>query len=750
MKSINLTLFFGFFVMVLFQHSPLRAQCTGGANAGSISPTTTFQTIPCARAGEYYTFAATAGATYTFSFCQGGGNGNGIDTYLTILDNGGAAIPGAFNDNACFPVYSEVVWVATATATFRIRISLPPVGCGANATCLTLAYRMTNPPGPGVNCGNPMIIAALPYSNTGLTTCGNGNTYTSAHACGSTYMNGEDFIFRYTSPGNECINLSLTGTSNWVGVFVYNGCPNTIGTTCVAQATSGAGNPSLSNVQLVAAGTYYFLVSTLPPPNCTPFNISISRCPTGTTCSYSRVIPSLPYSQTALTTCGFGNDYNSTHACTDAYMNGEDFIFSYTITSPKCIDIFTTGTTSWAGLFVMNGCPSTVGTACIAKNVSIFGNPTLTGVQLTTPGTYYIMVDTKPLPNCTPFNILVDTCQPAVPCGSNPPADNGCLGATNISNYTSFCGNTDTVQFTPDGPGNLPGTFCGTIENNSWWSFVADTTVVHFFFTVSNCYFGNGIQAQVFSTTNCTSFTAVSNCFNPGTATNGTITATGLVPGQTYYLMVDGYAEDDCDYTVSWDGGPLPVEFGSINALLVDGKVHVNWETQSESNCMGFFIERGTPDNSREINGFQWQEAGFVESPFGTTSLPQSYFFIDNDAPTGDAYYRIREIDYDGYSSYSEVLRVVDGVAAGNDLLEIYPNPARDRIFLSLAFAQPGLANFSLIDVSGKVIFAQQLGEFQMGTYSRQVALPNLPMGIYIYDVTMGNERFRGKLMVQQ
>jgi hypothetical protein len=222
------------------------------------------------------------------------------------------------------------------------------------------------------------------------------------------------------------------------------------------------------------------------------------------------------------------------------------------------------------------------------------------------------------------------------------------------------------------------------------------------------------------------------------------------VVGQTYYLMVDGYAEDECDYTVTWDGGPLPVEFGNINALLVEGKVHVNWETQSESNCLGFYLERGTHDDSREINGFNWQEAGFVESKAGTTSSMNSYFFVDNVAPTGDTYYRIREIDYDGYSSYSEILRVVDDLSAGNELLEIYPNPTRDHIFLSLAFARPGNASFKLLDVSGKQVFSTELGDFQMGTFSRQLELPNLPVGVYIYDLALGNERFRGKLMVQQ
>jgi Secretion system C-terminal sorting domain len=742
---------FGFFLLAALALSLQGyGQCTGGTFVANITPTTTFQTIACVNAGRYYTFAAVAGATYTFSYGQGGGSGAAYDTYLTILDNSGTPVAGAFDNNGIFPNLANLVWIAPATATYRILTTLPTPGCGSNALCATMAYRMINPPGAGSSCGNPTLIASIPYTNTGLTTCGNGNTYTSANsACANTYMNGEDYIFRYSSPGNECINISLSGTTNWVGLFVYNGCPNVVGTTCVAQATSGSGNPSLSNVLLATPGTYYFMVSTLPPPTCTAFNISISSCPTGTTCSYARPVPSLPYSQTGLTTCGFGNDYTSANACGSSYMNGEDFIFSYTVAGPRCIDIFTTNTSSWAGLFIYNGCPSTVGTTCIAQNTSIYGNPTLTGTLLPAAGTYYFMVDTKPLPNCTPFDILIDTCRPPVPCGANPPSTNGCVGATNISSYTTFCGTTDTTIYTPDGPGNLTGTFCGTIENNSWWSFVADTSVIHFFFTVYNCYHGNGIQAQVLSTNNCTNFTSVSTCFNPTTMSNGTLTASGLVPGQTYYLMVDGYAHDDCDYTVTWDGGPLPVNFGNVSAIVVDGAAHLNWETLQETNCERFVVERGSPDLDGEVNGFAWEPAGTLQGN-GTTTARHDYFFVDDAPLVVDGYYRIREVDYNGFSTYSEILHVTEALAARNELLEIYPNPAKDRLHLTLGFAAETQASFRLFDASGKVVQAIDLGNFQIGTSVRSIDLPALSNGVYFYEVRMGQQSSRGKLVIVQ
>ena len=55
------------------------------------------------------------------------------------------------------------------------------------------------------------------------------------------------------------------------------------------------------------------------------------------------------------------------------------------------------------------------------------------------------------------------------------------------------------------------------------------------------------MQAQFFETTNCTNFTAVSNCLNP-VSTTGNLVCNNLVIGQQYYLMMDGKNGDVCDY----------------------------------------------------------------------------------------------------------------------------------------------------------------------------------------------------------
>ncbi|HNX06394.1 MAG TPA: gliding motility-associated C-terminal domain-containing protein [Bacteroidales bacterium] len=148
-------------------------------------------------------------------------------------------------------------------------------------------------------------------------------------------------------------------------------------------------------------------------------------------------------------------------------------------------------------------------------------------------------------------------------CAANPIAGDYCSTATPICNLNGYCGNTSATYTPVVSPTNstdedstpLGNVFCGSIENNSWLSFVADssTSVLNVF--VSNCSTTAGIQMQVYTTTDCYNYTAVSNCWNPASVVSGTVTSTGLVIGQTYYLMIDGNAGCVCDYIISAGAG---------------------------------------------------------------------------------------------------------------------------------------------------------------------------------------------------
>ncbi len=145
-------------------------------------------------------------------------------------------------------------------------------------------------------------------------------------------------------------------------------------------------------------------------------------------------------------------------------------------------------------------------------------------------------------------------------CVSNPPANNQCINATPICNLNGFCGNTSSSYNSLDHNGtdwdNLSGlNFCGSVENNSWLSFVADGPTAELNVWTMNCANSDGIQMEIYATTDCQTFTSHSNCVSVGTPTDFTIQAYNLTPVNTYYLMIDGFAGDNCDYIISAASG---------------------------------------------------------------------------------------------------------------------------------------------------------------------------------------------------
>lgn len=170
---------------------------------------------------------------------------------------------------------------------------------------------------------------------------------------------------------------------------------------------------------------------------------------------------------------------------------------------------------------------------------------------------------------------------------NNTIARNFCGGAPHICNLDGYTGKTSSFY-----ERNVPGNMCegcslfdGSLENNSWITFTATGTSAEFTVNVSNCSIGDGIQMGVYSGTNCNSFALVSNVdLTSGTTTyilqdNSTTTihvpygsAPPLVPGQTYYIMIDGYAGDVCDYSINAVSGMFIANINVTDTVICEGQ----------------------------------------------------------------------------------------------------------------------------------------------------------------------------------
>jgi len=137
-----------------------------------------------------------------------------------------------------------------------------------------------NPP-VGDSCADPLIVGALPYSDANdtanFTDFYSGSPGTN---CGSTsgYLGGNDVVYSYTATFDGAINVELTGIDNWSGVFMYADCAD-IGTSCLDGGVNGSGGGDiiLNDVPVTNGTTYYFVVSTWPNPQTTPYTFNINQ-----------------------------------------------------------------------------------------------------------------------------------------------------------------------------------------------------------------------------------------------------------------------------------------------------------------------------------------------------------------------------------------------------------------------------------------------------------------------------------------
>jgi gliding motility-associated-like protein len=129
-------------------------------------------------------------------------------------------------------------------------------------------------------CSDPEVIGGLPYAQNDLNNCFSGNTIADG-PCDDDFLAGNDYIFTYTSPGDECIAIATTGTNFGAGLGVYDNCPSAGGTNCISSAGGGfaSTNPTISAAFLENPGTYYIVFGA--GEDCSTFNITIDTvtCP---------------------------------------------------------------------------------------------------------------------------------------------------------------------------------------------------------------------------------------------------------------------------------------------------------------------------------------------------------------------------------------------------------------------------------------------------------------------------------------
>ncbi|MDW3647601.1 MAG: T9SS type A sorting domain-containing protein [Bacteroidia bacterium] len=180
---------------------------------------------------------------------------------------------------------------------------------------------------------------------------------------------------------------------------------------------------------------------------------------------------------------------------------------------------------------------------------------------------------------------------------------------------------------------------------------------------------------------------------------------------------------------VSLSSGALPVEWMSFTAEATEHQeVQLEWITGAEINNDRFVIEK-------KLKHGEFTDIGAIQSK-GNSTNPQMYSFFDNTPMTNVVYYRIRQIDLDGTTDYSNTLEVKFEWGGDNPYV-VFPSPAEDEITIETYIEEMMDHEFWILDLQGKEI---SNGMIEAGKAFQKVDITELSEGNYFIKVQGPNE----------
>ncbi len=180
--------------------------------------------------------------------------------------------------------------------------------------------------------------------------------------------------------------------------------------------------------------------------------------------------------------------------------------------------------------------------------------------------------------------------------------------------------------------------------------------------------------------------------------------------------------------------GALPLTFVDIIAKPSGSGIELQWQTANEINHDFFIVEKS-------IDAKTWKSLTVVQSEENSRSS-KKYTVLDENPIIGKQFYRIKQTDYDGQFTYSNIVSVLFGTNdSGN--LKLYPNPAIDRISMVAEDAPDDDGELHIINYMGKDILVKKLVHISQN----QIDISQLPKGIYLVRLTSNNRTWQQQLV---
>ena len=207
------------------------------------------------------------------------------------------------------------------------------------------------------------------------------------------------------------------------------------------------------------------------------------------------------------------------------------------------------------------------------------------------------------------------------------------------------------------------------INNDSWFYFCATAAGTYNvnFSGISGCINNEGLQMSILRGTP-TNLTTVWNAANPSlpgssqTSSNFSVTA-----GECIYMIVDGFAGDQCNYSYTLNAvsspcnlNPLPAELDNFIGYNENAENVLRWITASELNSKEFIIKKS-------VDGQFWSNLVTVPAAVSSNES-KTYKVMDRDYEKAINYYKLIQIDQNGVENWSKIISI-DNTAKSQKIL---------------------------------------------------------------------------------
>lgn len=195
-----------------------------------------------------------------------------------------------------------------------------------------------------------------------------------------------------------------------------------------------------------------------------------------------------------------------------------------------------------------------------------------------------------------------------------------------------------------------------------------------------------------------------------------------LIDGSTPEPIGSGF--NSCDNNCAL----LAIELTDFNGYAEREANVLEWTTQKEVDNAYFEIEHST-------DGLHFSAIGKVEGA-GSTSTVTNYQFMHQNPVTGIHYYRLRQVDFSGLSSTTDVVEIH---RRANDKFDVIIRPNIVESVATLDFIYPTEAEsiVEVFDIQGKRVLQQNIPA-QSSLYSLEMA--TFGEGHYLLRITTGSE----------